>query len=149
MDEVDAKKEVAELFTGLCLQKLVELGKVEREQVNGKWYVEFNETKLKSKGLAGAATLDVFNRPVMYLLPELSLKGLMWIVAHETVHLMQICKGDLIPEYGYKIWKGQKYQSLPNEHPDYFEAQPWEKEADELHSILLEYLKSKASVSDS
>src|SRR5918912_635426 len=106
MVELDAKKEVAELFTGLCLQKLVELGKVEREQVNGKWYVEFNVTKLKNKGLAGAATLDSFDRPVMYLLPELNLDGLMWIVAHEAVHLMQICKGDLIPDYGYKIWKG-------------------------------------------
>jgi hypothetical protein len=149
MTELDAKKEMAEVFAGLCLQKLVELGKVERERVLGTWYIEFDETKLKGKGLAGAATLDAFDRPVIYLLPELSIDGLMWVVAHEAIHLMQICKGDLIPCYGYKIWKGQRYQSLSNEHPDYFEAQPWEKEANELHSILLEHLKSKMPTADS
>jgi hypothetical protein len=139
----DAKKEVAELFIGLCLQKLVELGKVEREQINGMWHVEFNETKLQNNGFGGAATLDRSNRPVVYLLPQLNIDGLMLVIAHEAVHLMQICKGDLFPCYGFSIWKGQEYLSLPHDHPDYFEAQPWEKEADELHPILLEHLKSK------
>jgi hypothetical protein len=149
MDEIDSEKEVAEVLVGLCLKKLVELGKVEREQVNGNWYVEFNEAKLQSKGLAGAATLDRANQPVVYLLPNLNPNGLMHIVAHEVVHLMQICKGDLIPYFGYMIWKGQKYKSLPNNHPDYFEAQPWEKEAADLQPMLLEYLESKMSPLDS
>lgn len=144
MSENDPKKALAEIFIGLCLKKLVELGKVEREQVNGRWYVEFNETKLQHKGFGGAATLDRNDHPVVYLLPELNIDGLTWVIAHEAVHLMQICKGDYFPCYGFSIWKGQEYVSLPHDHPDYFEAQPWEKEAEELHPILLEYLKSKA-----
>ena len=141
-----ARKKAAELFIGICLQKLIEIGKVEREEVNGRWYVEFNETNSDSKGMAGAATLDDNNHPVVYLSPRLiALEGLMFLIAHETVHLAQICKGDFIPLYGFSIWKGQEYVLLPPDHPDY-SAQPWEAEANELSPVLLEYLKSRTNI---
>jgi hypothetical protein len=142
MTSDDPVKEVADLFVGLCLQKLIELGHVEREQVNGRWYVEFNETKLMGKGFGGATTLDPRNQPVVYLLPQLNVQGLMFVIAHEAVHLMQICKGELIPGFGFSIWRGQEYLALEHDHPEYFEAQPWEKEARELEGVLLEHLKS-------
>jgi hypothetical protein len=145
----DERIRIAELMIRVCLRKLIELGKVELEQVHGKWYVEFNKRKLQKKSFAGAATLDDHNCPVVYLLPQLNMKGLMSVIPHEAAHLMQICKGDMIPEFGYTVWKGQKYKSLPYNHPDYFDKQPWEKEAKELQPILFEYLKSKVTSMES
>ncbi len=139
----DPKQEVAELFVGLCLQKLVEMEKVERQQVNGKWYVEFNAAKLQRKGFGGAASLDCNNRPVIYLLPQLNVDGLMFVIAHEAVHLAQICRGDFVPLFGFSIWKAQEYVLLSVDDPKYTEAQPWEAEADDLSPVLLEHLKLK------
>lgn len=143
MSAKDPKKELAELFVGLCLGELVSLGRVTREQVNGNWYVEFNDAKLQANGFVGAATLDLMNRPVVYLSSRLNVKGLMCVIAHEVIHLMQICKGDLLPCNGFKLWKGQPYRSLPHDDPDYIEAQPWEREADELQPQLMKHLESK------
>lgn len=149
MNEIDSEKDIVEGLIVLCLRKLVELGRVAPEQVNGNWYIEFNKEKLQSNGLARAATLDKKNQPVIYLLPNLNPKVLMFTVTHEVIHLMQICKGDLIPISGYMIWKGQEYKSLFYNHPEYLTAQPWEKEATDLQPLLLEYLKSKMTSLDS
>ena len=148
MNEIEVKKELAEVLVGTCLNYLVHLGKVKSEDVNHKWYVEFNETKLNRQDLGGAATLGQNNRVVVYLLPNLTIDQLIYVIAHEVVHLVQICKGELIPMYGYKIWRGQEYKTLRSDNNNYFEIQPWEKEADELHPILLEHLKSKMQDAD-
>lgn len=143
METNDPKKELAELFVGLCLGKLVSLGRVTREQVNGNWYVEFNDAKLQAKGFGGAATLDLLNHPAVYLSSQLNIKCLMYVTAHEAVHLMQICKGDLLPCYRFSAWKGEEYRGLPHDDPGYFKAQPWEREADELQPQLVKHLESK------
>lgn len=142
----DRRLELATLLVGLCLQELISLGRVTREQVNGIWYVEFNDVKLQAKGFGGAATLDRLNRPVIYLSSRLNIEGLMFVIAHETVHLMQICKGDFVPFNGFSIWKGKEYVLLPHDDPDYFEAQPWEQQANELQHILVKHLKSKVNL---
>jgi hypothetical protein len=144
MDGIAARKDAADALVGCCLAKLVELGKVALEQVNQRWYVSFDDSRLNGKGFAGGATLDRNDHPVLYLSPELTVDAMIWIIAHESVHLMQICKGELIPMFGYQIWKGQPYETLPADDPSYFDSQPWEKEAHELHPILLEHLRSKA-----
>ena len=138
----EALKEAAEVLVEMALTKLIEMGRIEREEIGGRWYVEFNQAKSDSKRMAGAATLDDNNHPVVYLSPRLTVEGLIFVIAHEVVHLAQICKGDFVPLYGFSIWKGQEYVLLPPDHPDY-SAQPWEAEANELSPMLLEYLKAR------
>lgn len=145
MDEANRKREFAEALIVLCLRKLVELGKVTPEEVNHRWYVKFDDRRLASGAFAGGATLDASNRVVMVLPSEFTPKKLMSLVSHEVVHLVQICKGDLIPMFGFQIWKGGEFLSLTADSPDYFSAQPWEKEANELHPILLEFLEKEVA----
>jgi hypothetical protein len=145
MDETDWKREFAEALVVLGLRKLVELGKVTPEEVNHRWYVKFDARRLENSKFAGGATLDESNRAVMVLPPEFTPESLMTLVAHEVVHLAQMCKGELIPMFGFQIWKGEEFLSLPANSPDYFTAQPWEKEADELQPILLEFLEKEVS----
>jgi hypothetical protein len=143
MNEQDVQKEVAEVLVVSGLSQLVRLGRICPNDVNHKWYIEFNDSKLEGHSFAGAATIDRNNRAVLYLHSRLTIDGMLMVIAHEVVHLAQICKGDLIPMYGFQIWKGKEYISLPADSPDYFKAQPWEKEAREFEPLLLEYLKSK------
>lgn len=143
MDETNWKRECAERLIWICLRKLVGLGKVTPAEVNHRWYVEFDERRLGNSNFAGATTLDAGGRAVMLLPVEFTLEKLMFLVAHEVVHLVQICKGELIPMSGFQIWKGEEFLSLPADSPDYFSAQPWEDEANELHPILLEFLKKE------
>ena len=82
MNEIEVKKELAEVLVGTCLNYLVHLGKVKSEDVNHKWYVEFNETKLNRQDLGGAATLGQNNRVVVYLLPNLTIDQLIYVIAH-------------------------------------------------------------------
>ena len=142
MDEQEAQKELAEALIVSGLSQLVRFGRINPDDVNHKWYVEFNDSKLEILSFAGAATLDRNNRAVLYLHSGLTLDGMLAVISHEVVHLAQICKGDLIPMHGFQIWKGKEYISLPADSPDYFEIQPWEKEAKELEPIVLEYLKT-------
>jgi hypothetical protein len=141
----EALKEAAQVLVEIALTKLIEMGKIEREEVRGRWYVEFNQAKSDFKRMAGAATLDDNNHPVVYLSPRLTVEGLVFVIAHEVVHLAQICKGDFVPLYGFSIWKGQEYVLLSPEHPDY-SAQPWEAEANEFNPILLEFLISRTKL---
>lgn len=138
----DPKHEAANLFMGLCLAKLVEMERVRREQVNGTWRIEFNREKLQRKQFGGAASLDSINRPVVYLSPQLNIEGLMVVIAHEAVHLAQICRGDYFPSYGFSIWKEQEYVLLSADDPNYSD-QPWEAEANELSPVLFAHLKSR------
>lgn len=143
MNEEETKQRFAEYCINVYLSKLAELGKIELEQV--KCYVEFDKSKTLDKGFGGSTTIDNNGIPVVYLSPQLTLKGVMEATSHEAVHVMQICKGDMTPGFGYTIWKGEKYKSLPFDHPEYFKKQPWEKEARELESILLKHLQSEVN----
>lgn len=143
MDKTCSMEEAITWLVVACLNQLIKLGEVKPGQINNSgWHIAFRQKTLSDKGFAGAAALDTNNRPVIYLSSNLTEKGLLYVIAHETVHLMQICKGDLIPGYGSQIWKGKSYKTLPANHPDYFEHQPWEKDAERLQPVLLNYLES-------
>lgn len=142
-DQEEVMRELAEQTVSLCLARLIHLGHVTADEVNGKWRVQYDETRLVDRGLGAAATIDRNGIPVVYLLSNLNVKGLGRAISHEAVHLMQICKGDLIPMVGYQIWRGLPYRTLPADSPEYFDAQPWEREAQDLQPLLLEYLQSK------
>lgn len=141
MDNAFFETRRLELLIEKCLEKLIELGKIQRRQTFAFWYVDFAEEKLNNKGFIGAATLDSRNLPVVHLSPGLNDEGLIYTISHESVHLAQILRGDLIPGFGFTFWKGQKYKSLPYNHPKYRE-QPWEKEAYEVQPILFEHLQT-------
>jgi hypothetical protein len=137
--------EIAEAFVILCLGELVRLGHIAPADVNGRWHIRINADKLVKRGLAGAATVDDHHCAVLYLTSDLTVEGLMHVIAHEVVHLAQICRGDLIPMYGYQVWRGEPYPSLAADDPDYFSHQPWEVEAKALQPILLRNLQAKFS----
>ena len=128
----------------LSLAKLVEMNHVRREEVNGNWRIEFNCAKLQRKNFGGATTLDSNNHLVVYLSSQLNVEGLMFVIAHEAVHVAQICRGDYFPSFGFSIWKGCEHVLLTADDPSYA-SQPWEAEAFELAPGLFEYLKTKAS----
>ena len=140
----DPIHEAANLLMGLCLKKLVEMARVRHEQVNRNWRIEFDGTKLQTKKLGAATTLDSNNQLVVYLPPPVNVEHVMFLIAHEAVHVAQICRGDYFPFFGFSVWKEQEYVSLPAEDPGYA-SQPWEAEAFELAPGLFEYLKTKAS----
>lgn len=146
-DEEGEKREImldlAQQAVNFCLLKLIDLGLISLNEVNGKWYIQFDESRLESKGFGAAATLDIEGIPVMYLLPTLNVRGLARAISHESVHLMQLCRGDLVPRLGCQIWRGVAYKTLPADSPDYFEAQPWEQEARDLQPMLLDVLRQK------
>src|SRR5687767_548773 len=123
----DPIHEAANLLMGLCLKKLVEMARVRHEQVNRNWRIEFDGTKLQTKKLGAATTLDSNNQLVVYLPPPVNVEHLMLLIAHEAVHIAQICRGDYFPSFGFSVWKEQEYLSLPAEDPGYA-SQPWEAE---------------------
>lgn len=141
MDQADLRG-IAEGLVVHCLRELVRLGRVEPAEVNGRWLVAVDGERLASKGLAGAVTIDGHGRVVLLLPPNLSLDGLLGMVAHEVVHLVQTCRGELVPLWGCHLWKEELYETLPADHPDYFSAQPWEVEAAELQPVLLAHLRA-------
>src|SRR3989442_5825600 len=140
----DPKHEAANLFMGLSLAKLVDMNHDRSDQVNGNWRIEFNGARLQRKNFGGATTLDSNNHPVVYLSPRLNVEGLMFVIAHEAVHVAQICRGDYFPSFAFSIWKGREHVLLPADDPSYAN-QPWEAEAFELSPVLLEHLKSKVN----
>lgn len=124
-----------------CGQKLIELEKVKPEQVQyKKWHLKFDREKLTKRKLAGYVSMNRDNTPVLCLSPDLTGNSLVQVIAHESIHLIQVFRGDVFYGVGYTSWKGKKYKSLPAEHPDY-RNQPWEKEAFELAPILYQYLR--------
>jgi len=141
----DELLEIAEACVILCLRELVQLGHIVPAEVNGRWHIRISADKLAKRGLAGAVTPDDHHLVVLYLTPELTVEGLMHVIAHEVIHLAQICRGDLIPMYGYQVWRGEPYPSLTADDPDYFSHQPWEVEAKALQPILLRVLQAKFS----
>lgn len=139
----DLMMEVAKELTGACLGKLVQMGLVTTEQVSGSWRVEFSDERLVPCQMFSAASIDSKGKPVIYIRTTCTMEQLMYALAHEAVHLAQICSGDLVPDYGRQFWKGTPYPSLPAGDPNYVAAQPWEAEAAELQPVLLEDLKRR------
>src|SRR5438552_436714 len=116
-------KAVATGLVGACLFKLVEMGRASREQITANWHVEISDRRLVPRRMYAAASIDNDDRPVIYVRSNPPLKALMYAIAHESIHLMQICKGDLIPEYGRQFWKGTPYPSLRADDPRYMADQ--------------------------
>jgi hypothetical protein len=138
----DLMIEVAKGLIGACLCKLVELNRVTIEQVNGKWRVEFSDERLVPRQMFSAASIDRDGKPVIYIRTTSTLEQLKFAIAHEAIHLAQICAGDLVPEYGRQFWKGTAYPSLQAGNPNYIATQPWEEEAADLQPVILEYLQN-------
>lgn len=134
---------LAKKLTGTCLDKLVQIGLVTTEQVSGSWRVQFSDARLVPHQMFSAASIDKNGTPVIYIRTNCTKEQLMYALAHEAVHLAQICAGDLVPEYGRKFWKGTSYPSLLAEDPNYVASQPWESEAADLQPVLFEVLKQK------
>ncbi len=129
-------KSMVENLVVECLKILVDDGFVSLSQVHEKFSVKEATLKDLENGIyAAVATLDQYGRPVMKFNAELlEQKGLtrdkiILLVAHEAVHLAQLCKGDLVLKpANVAIWKGDQFQVLSGDHPDY-KRQPWEAEA--------------------
>lgn len=96
-----------------------------------------------NRDFAGGTTSS--NSVVMVLPSVFTYKKLMFLVAHEVVHLAQICKGQLILVFGFEIWRGEESLPLPPNSPNNFCTQPWKNEADELPPILLKFLEKEVA----
>ena len=90
--------------------------------------------RLSSLEFLAAASIDNAGRPFVAFNSNYNLKAIAWGIAHEAIHIAQICKGDWEPFEGYSVWKGQKYANLEATDPNYssIEHQPWEWEAESL-----------------
>ena len=120
---------VIEKTVNLVIQALQQLGFFEHKPKVTRWHLRWDREILSSKGFRAAATADGEN-PVIVLSENFSLENDIDVLIHESIHLAQIIKGDLVPGYGdgISIWKGKKYNNLPPTHEWYFEEQPWEEE---------------------
>ena len=74
----------------------------------------------------------------MYIDRELEGYFMTEAVAHETVHLAQYVRGDLVDdqESEYLYWKGERYAEPEHMSDDYFLA-PWEMEARALQAWIV------------
>lgn len=128
MENKATKKDIAFLGT-LCLIIGKRLGFIEMQQMQP-WHLEFDEWgKLDEKNLLGA-TGSTGSTHFVLLSPGLNEKNLLSTIAHESVHLIQFMTGAAQIGDGLTqiVWKGQSYDILPEDSPDY-ESQPWEEEA--------------------
>jgi len=133
-------KEIVDTFMGVCLQYLVDSGFVTESQIQGNWYSRDGSDRLAAQSLAAAVSIDNANRPVVLFNTNLPLKAIIYTIPHEAVHLAQICKGDFEPLKGESLWKGEIFENLPAEDPNYFSGQPWEAEARDLENGVREAL---------
>jgi hypothetical protein len=78
--------------------------------------------------------------PVMVLATSFTLEQDIDALIHESIHLAQIMKGDLVPGYrdATMTWKGKRYACLPAGDERYFIDQPWESEATDLIPPVVE-----------
>ena len=136
-------REIANHMLGVCLSKLVQIGLVSREQVNGRWHSRCDlDSRLEQLGFAAAASIDDNGNPVVIFSSKLNIQGLAHTLPHEAIHLAQICSGMYEPCSGYTVWSGEKYSNLAADDPNYFspEHQPWEAQAHELEPVVREAL---------
>lgn len=140
----DEKKKDVDTILGTCLGCLVDLGFVCEQAFEGKRIYsryDMNE-RLASLQFFAATSIDDAGRPVLIFNIEQSLKALAWAIAHEAIHLAQICKEEWEPFQGYSIWKGRKYENLPGDDPSYSspDHQPWEAEAEAIEEKVRELM---------
>lgn len=130
------KSQAVQAMLEACLYHLVEAGFAAASDFASKQIsirCDMNE-RLDSLSFFAAASIDDIGRPVLIFNADHSLEALAWVVAHEAVHIAQICKGDWEPFKGYSVWKCRKHNNLAATDPNYFSLsyQPWEAEAKEL-----------------
>ncbi|GHD57108.1 hypothetical protein [Jeongeupia chitinilytica] len=102
------------------------------------WKIIENTALLHDLQAAAAATC-IDNTPTMILANDWDLECDSYAIAHETIHLAQILKGDLVPiphDGANVMWKGKKFRILNGDAEDYYSAQPWEGEAREFLNKL-------------
>jgi len=140
------KHKVVNLIIGICLGYLVETDFVEQEWINGKWYSRYDmNERLQNLQFVAAASIDDIGRPVVVFNMSHNIKAIAWGMAHEAIHLAQICKGDWEPFQGYSVWKGKEYKNLPATDVNYFsiDHQPWEVEAKGLEEKVRQAIYEK------
>ena len=138
------KKGAVDTILKTCLYYLVDIDFAKESDFVGKIIntrCDMND-RLQSEGFFAAASIDDLGRPVLIFNIEQSMKELACAIAHEAIHIAQICKGDWEPFQGYSDWKGKKYQNLDASDPNYHSAehQPWEAEVYEHEEKLISYL---------
>lgn len=126
-------------FATVCLLSLKELKYIDMSQMRP-WHIDFGDV-CEEKGLWGG-TSGIDDKQLILINPNLSKENILPTVAHEAVHLMQFMKGDAKNGDGFSVieWKGEKFEILPGNHPDY-ENQPWEEEAFRIAPEILADLK--------
>lgn len=141
--EADVKEGISAIVE-LCLHRLVEMGRVSKEQLKHRVRIDWNSSRqLRARGLVAATTEDDFGVAVLKLDTSLPLPSLVWAIPHEAVHIAQTCRGDLRHLPGRdSIWKGEHYRTLDGEDAGYSQ-QPWEAEASSLESILRDAIREK------
>ena len=109
------------------------------------WRIRFDTLSLSREGYRAAATVER-ECPLMVLPQDFRLENDIEALIHESIHLAQILKGDLVPGCGdgTMIWKGQKYNKLPATHERYFDDQPWEEESRRLCPIVRKKLSAQS-----
>ncbi len=144
---LDEKKKAIDTILSTCLGCLVDLGFISAQEFEGKAIYsrcDMND-RLASLQFFAGASIDDIGRPVLVFNIEQNVQALAWAIAHEAVHLAQICKGDWEPFQGYSTWKGQRYDNLPAENPNYSspEHQPWEAEAEGIEEKVRELMHQR------
>lgn len=141
---LDEKKNVIDTILSTCLGCLVDLNYISAQEFEGKGIYSRHDMndRLASLQFFAAASIDDAGRPVLVFNIEQNIKALAWAIAHEAVHLAQICKGDWEPFQGYSIWKGQKYTTLAADDPNYSSLahQPWEADAESVEEKVRELM---------
>lgn len=143
----DPKKGAVDAVLKACLQYLIDIGFINPEDFEGRIIdtrCDMNE-RLSEKGFYAAASIDDIGRPVLIYNIEHRMRDLACAIAHESIHIAQICKGDWEPFQGYSEWKGKKYTNLAASDPNYNspEHQPWEAEVYKLEEKVIAYLFEK------
>lgn len=143
MPDVQFQRTVDQIIK-TCIFTLVDLGFVSEEAFKGKVIdTDFSQAeKLNSLQFAAAASINKRGQPVFIINTNQSIQMIAWGIAHESVHIAQICKGVWEPRNGYSIWKGRKFENLAADDPNYFspDYQPWEAEANQWDEKVREQL---------
>lgn len=129
-----------------CLKNLARLGYVTEAQLRNNVYIRWDRScVLNLLGHGAATTQDDAGKAVVYLDPNQETYQIAWCILHESVHVAQVCRGDLeyLPVSGMK-WRGKTHVPIRSGAPGYFD-QPWEKEADETMPMLIQALRESDS----
>lgn len=133
------------------LRYLVKTGFLSKAVMSGAFYVAVDASKLEKPKFAAGASIDPAGRPFIAIRPGLNAGRpdlIAQVIAHESIHLAQIIKGDLDPRKGYSLWKGERHKNLSGDDSAYFEDQPWESEAQALEGEVLAHLMTLLDLSN-